>query len=704
MIFFMNFPMKDKPVRFFEGGGLMGELMRAYNWTEHPLGEPEQWPHSLQTTIRLILNSAYPMFLWWSKDLYMFHNDRYLPALGKKHPKALGASARVMWAEIWEQLGGIVENILSGGEPFYAENLLVPLERKGFMEETYWTFSYSPAYNDEGKIEGIFCACNEVTQTVLSERRLKTIKKISDSTIQIETVEQACKMACHFISQNDHDIPYSILYLINSDEAEARLYGYTGPLNKNSIQTSVKFDGEFARQCHLQEVVKSKRSVMISDFHNSIFDNEEVRKFQIKENVIFPILAPGEEKMIGFFISGINPRLEYDDAYKGFLQLLSSHIATAISSVQSRQKLIDQQGFLKEVFLQAPVAICILLGPEYVVDLANKKILELWGKNEDVIGKPLLQGLPEVKDQGIIQLLDGVYYTGVPFVANELGVDLERNGKMERMFFSFVYHPFRDINGKITGVIAVAVSVNEQVEARREIEAMNKELLAINADLDNFVYSASHDLKAPISNIEGLMKALIKLLPPEVKEMERIKKVVHLIEKSIDRFKKTVNDLSEVTKLQRESNEDIGNINLPDVIEEVELDLESQINDASAIIDKVYEEYLSLNFSAKNLRSIVYNLMSNAVKYRSPERQLIIRIKIYKAGDYMILEVSDNGLGMDLTDESKIFSMFKRLHDHVEGSGVGLYIVKKIIENAGGKIEVQSEVNKGSTFRVFFKL
>jgi signal transduction histidine kinase len=136
---------------------------------------------------------------------------------------------------------------------------------------------------------------------------------------------------------------------------------------------------------------------------------------------------------------------------------------------------------------------------------------------------------------------------------------------------------------------------------------------------------------------------------------------------------------------------------------QVTLDLEESIREADAQLDIRTENCAAISFSPKNLRSIVYNLLSNAIKYRSPDRPLLIHIGCYELPGSWVLEVTDNGLDMDLSQESKIFAMFKRLHTHVEGSGIGLYIVKKIIDNAGGKIAVESEVDKGSVFRVYFK-
>ncbi|WP_224995230.1 PAS domain-containing protein [Cesiribacter sp. SM1] len=247
-------------------------------------------------------------------------------------------------------------------------------------------------------------------------------------------------------------------------------------------------------------------------------------------------------------------------------------------------------------------------------------------------------------------------------------------------------------------------AANEEIQAsNEELHQTNQQLSLINADMDNFIYTASHDLRAPISNIEGLMIALMRNLSADSRQSPTIQKLSGLITQSIERFKRTINDLTQITKIQRECiGEDLSQVDLTEIISEVKLDLAPQIEQTNAAIEINMKDCAPIHFSAKNARSIVYNLLSNAVKYRSPERDLKIRISCYFEQEYQVLSIEDNGLGMDLTEDSKIFAMFKRLHDHVEGSGVGLYIVKKIIENAKGKIEVQSQLNEGSTFRVYF--
>jgi PAS domain S-box-containing protein len=686
----------------FLGGWEMGALMRGYDWDSHPLGNPASWPESLKSNIRLILNSRFPMFVWWSRELYAFHNDAYLPALGEKHPAALGAPAKVLWAEAWEQLGQIAEPILNGGAPFYAQGLYIPLKRKGFMEDTYWTFSYSPAFDDEGHVNGIFCACYEETMTVLGQRRLKSLKDISDAMAQIQTLEDACQTICDVLVQNAGDVPFSQIYLLSEVAEEARLLGQAG-LSAGSAVSVISLSEEHQpNHWPLGRVLRSQQKEIVPHANGSfVLDRQEADGSWA---VIVPIFRPGQDDLLGFFVAGLSNKLEYDLPYQDFHELVAGQIATSIASVQAQAETARRQAYLTELFQQAPVAICIMSGPEYVIDLANPGICELWGKrHEDVIGRPVLDALPEVRDQGIKELLDGVVQTGIPYVNNELGVELLRNGALETVYVSFVYHPLRDAMGNIIGVIAIAIGIDEQVEARRQIEAKNRELLAINADLDNFVYSASHDLRAPISNIEGLIEALLQDLPPETLQREVVRHVVSLIQGSVERFKRTVSDLTEVAKIQREAGEDISSINLEEVVSEVCLDFKSIIEKAGAQVVTDFSSNALIQFSTKNVRSVVYNLISNALKYRSADRAPILHVSTETTPEHVILYVRDNGLGIKPNDLSKIFSMFKRMHDHVEGTGIGLYIVKRIVENAGGKIEVESQVGQGSTFKVYFK-
>lgn len=123
----------------------MGQFLRARDWRDSPLGPPQQWPASLRTAIRIVLDSRHPMFLWWGPHLLNFYNDAYAPILGKRHPDALGRPARETWADIWHDIGPQVDAVVQRGEATWNDQLLLVMERNGYPEETYFTFSYSPA-------------------------------------------------------------------------------------------------------------------------------------------------------------------------------------------------------------------------------------------------------------------------------------------------------------------------------------------------------------------------------------------------------------------------------------------------------------------------------------------------------------------------------------------------------------------------------
>ncbi len=255
---------------------------------------------------------------------------------------------------------------------------------------------------------------------------------------------------------------------------------------------------------------------------------------------------------------------------------------------------------------------------------------------------------------------------------------------------------------KVTRDLSQQLRNEELTQKNQELLQINRDLDRVNKDLDNFVYAASHDLKAPILNLEGLLKALEKRLSTQTRQDQSVEQIYQLLYRSVARLKATIGDLTEVARIGKENQEDVARIPIADILTEVQEDLESQIQEAGAHIEQKLN-CPDVHFSRKNLKSIFYNLLSNALKYRSPDRPLKVVITCQTQEEYYVLSVQDNGLGMDMRHEEKIFALFKRLHSHVEGTGVGLYMVKKMIENAGGRIRVESQVGVGSTFQVYFK-
>ena len=247
--------------------------------------------------------------------------------------------------------------------------------------------------------------------------------------------------------------------------------------------------------------------------------------------------------------------------------------------------------------------------------------------------------------------------------------------------------------------------VNQQLEVwvsqrTLSLKDANQELIRINRDLDNFVYAASHDLKAPVANLEGIADMLLKKVAGRLNPSEA--RMLGMIEEMTRRLRATIHDLTEISRVQKDQDLPLELIAFEQMLEEVLFDLQTMVIETKALIHTDWGEQ-EIRYARKNLRSVLYNLLHNALKYRSPERQLMIAIRTYRAEGEVVFCVKDNGLGIPAGQVHKLFGMFKRFHSHIEGTGIGLYITKRIMDNSGGRIEVETREGSGSTFSVYFK-
>ena len=332
----------DKNTRnsFLRGGGEMGELIRAKDWSQTSLGDPAAWPQSLRITLTILLNSKFPMFLWWGSELICFYNDAYRPSLGidGKHPSILGMPAVKAWPEIWSIVKPLIDQVMDLGEAVWFEDLLVPIYRNGKIEDVYWTFSYSPVPGDTEQVAGVLVTCTETTEKVFS------LKKLEES---------------------------------------------------------------------------------------------------------------------------------------------------------------DQR--FRSTMKQAPVGITILRGPDYVVEMANNAYLQLVDKKEsEFVGNPLFSSLPEV-EESVHALLDNVLYTGIPYHGTEVPVPLSRQGKQEMFYFDFLYHPLKEEDGKISGVIVAVTEVTEKVESRSKIEESKRIYETITQNTPDLIYVFDLQYRFRYAN-EALLK------------------------------------------------------------------------------------------------------------------------------------------------------------------------------------------------------
>ena len=214
--------------QLFAGGGEAGRLMRSIDWAATPLGPPEDWPRSLKTCVRILLTSRQAMFVWWGDHLINLHNDAYRSILGGKHPWALGQPASSVWREIWDQVGPRAESAMHHNEGTYDEALLLLMERNGYREETYYTFSYSPVPNEEGGTGGIICANTDDTQRIVGGRQLALLQELAARASEARTIEAVCARSMDAMGTNRRDLPFAMIYMIDQVTGRATLAGASG--------------------------------------------------------------------------------------------------------------------------------------------------------------------------------------------------------------------------------------------------------------------------------------------------------------------------------------------------------------------------------------------------------------------------------------------------------------------------------------------
>src|SRR4051794_24044551 len=210
------------------GGGKMGALMRALDWSHTQLGTPEDWPQSLRTSVSICLDCHFPILVWWGPELVMLYNDDYRPMLGGKHPASLGQRGRECWPEIWHIIGPMLEFVLSSGQATRSEDLLLLLESNGYPEERYFSFSYSPIQDETGGVGGVFTPVTETTGKVIGERRLRTVLDLAARARGARDFDLACRLAAETLEENPFDLPFALLYQIAPETDRARLVATAG--------------------------------------------------------------------------------------------------------------------------------------------------------------------------------------------------------------------------------------------------------------------------------------------------------------------------------------------------------------------------------------------------------------------------------------------------------------------------------------------
>ena len=322
----------------------MGARTRSFDWSTSPLGPAADWPQSLKIAVAIMLDSRYAMWLGWGPDFTFFYNDAYAKmTLGTKHPWALGRSARDVWPEIWNDVGPRAESVVRTGQATWDEGLRLFLERRGFPEETYHTFSYSPIPADEGGIGGMLCVVMEDTERTIGERRLRTLRELAARTMdEARSADDACQSPPRILAENPYDLPFVLIYVLDEkgpDRAVRRRHRSPARITaapEGVLLTDAKKVTRAGRSAPCSNQVEPKS--LRTSKNESGKMTSGIWPEPPHQAVVIPMSKPGQSRPAGFVVAGISPRLVFNDAYQGFLELLAGHVATAVANARAYEE------------------------------------------------------------------------------------------------------------------------------------------------------------------------------------------------------------------------------------------------------------------------------------------------------------------------------------------------------------------------------
>ncbi len=631
---------------FLKTGGLMAERVVSFDWKATPLGHLSGWPQSLRSTVDLLLGSRFPMFVAWGPDLQMIYNDAYGEILAGKHPAALGRPFKDVWAEIWNDLTPLVARAL-GGESFYMENLPLMMRRTGQDEQTWFTFSYSPVRDESGSVAGIYCACMETTATVLAEHRQR------DEQLRLQRLFQQAPGFMAVMRGPEH-----VFELVN--EAFVQLTGQRQPIGRTLAEAMPEVVDQGLVKL-LDEVVASGEAY-VGRSVRLLLNRQPGRAAEIYVDFVYQPLVEANGSVSGVFLQGqeVTERHRAEEALQLFLDSIPALAWTAAPDGRLERVNAQWTSYTGQSTEEA-------LGFGWVSALHPDDRQLPWDLWQQVRSSAQQwQGEYRLKSK------DG----GYRWFLTRAVAQLEGHGRVLRWF------------GTTTDI----------EDAKRSQQALHD----ADRQKDEYLATLAHELRNPLAPIRMAAHVLSSPeLPPAA-----LQRSTDVIKRQVNHMARLLDDLLDVARITKRQ------LTLKKDCVPLDQLIATAVETARPLVDAKGHKLridlpapqVVLEVDPLRMTQVLSNLLNNAAKYTDPQGEIWLRAQCQQPGDCTI-EVIDNGIGLPPDAQEKIFRMFAQEASAVDraegGLGIGLALVRGLIELHGGSVEAYSEgPGRGSRFTI----
>lgn len=620
---------------FLSGGGEMGQLIRETDWSKTPLGDPENWPHSLRTAVGIILNNPFGMYIAWGENYIQLYNDGYRPILGaNKHPQALGISTRETFSEIWHIIGDMFDGVMQGKGVGFTDFML-PLNRNGFVEECYFDFSYSPILKSNGKVGGVLVTVIETTNKKKAQDALKESEK-------------------RFRAMADN-IP-NLAWMADS---EGGIFWYNKQWYEFTGTTPEQMKGWGWQSVHHPDTLQS----VLTKWQESIATGKSFE-------MVFPLRNAG-----GQFRQFLTRVLPVFDSQGKIYQWFGSN-TDITERIETEQKLKASEAQFKMLSETIPHMVWTAT-PDGNKNFFNQYFLDYTGFSFEALTGSGWQKIifPDDLERELTQWHDTLL-TGKEFIIEKR--ILHYDGTYRWHLCHSI--PQKDLHGNITGWIGTNTDIHEQ---------KTKEQLK-----DDFISIASHEMKTPLTTAKAYIELLMISLGTENKAVLYATKA----NQAVERLHNLIIELLDSSKIQNgKLNYNLSTFDFNKMADETIENFQHGTKKHS--LQKTGTCSQPITGDKERLQQVLINLLSNAVKYSPKANKVLVKIEEKDGQIQFSVQDFGIGMPRHHLDKIfDRYYRVQEHAINFQGLGIGLYISNNIIQRHNGKMWADSEPDKGSTF------